>query len=116
MRDVESRPAVYGGKMMRSQLEIAWAKFWDERGGLWEYEPERYRTKVWQPDFAMFWYPPNSDLELAMLVEVKPTKEIFYAEGGWDKYTHPDYIVAAVCGYPGAHTWLTQPLATRRAS
>lgn len=107
LRTIRSKPGVYGGKMMRSRLEIAWAKFWDERGGLWEYEPEQYRTRTWQPDFVLFWYPPNGKLEVATLVEVKPSEDVFHDEGGWDKYWHPDHTVVAVCGYPGAHTWLS---------
>lgn len=39
---IRPKPGVYRGIKMRSQLEIAWAKYWDSVGATWEYVDGRH--------------------------------------------------------------------------
>ena len=79
-RDIDAKRSRYGGKLMRSQLEVSWARMFDARGIDWLYEPENLRApNGWLPDFAL----RAGDGDEVLLVEVKPTIEIAMREHDW---------------------------------
>lgn len=47
---IQSRPTMYKGREYTSELEAAWACFFDLRGTIAEYEP-LLDLKAWRPDF-----------------------------------------------------------------
>lgn len=47
------KPTLYNGRHFRSRLEAQWAAFFDQLGWSWEYEPTRYATNGWLPDFVV---------------------------------------------------------------
>jgi hypothetical protein len=64
-----ARETTYKGTKFRSELEAAWAAFFDIRGIKWEYEPF-YRGDTWRPDFSI---KIVDDYQLA---EVKPYSKL----------------------------------------
>jgi hypothetical protein len=50
-------PTLYAGVLFRSRTEARWARFWDELGIKWDYEPQGFATTTgipYLPDFAVF--------------------------------------------------------------
>lgn len=89
--EVVSRPAVYRGVQMRSQLEADFALHLDHLGVDWDYEPERIAGYL--PDFRLV------RNEEATYVELKPTIEQAEAakeriERVWTK--HPEAVLLVV--------------------
>ena len=64
-RAVAAIPADYDGTTYRSKLESRWARFFDEHGVLFEYEPEGLLLgdSIYRPDFYLY--------ECATVFEVK---------------------------------------------
>src|SRR5947209_8802638 len=64
---IPARPTEYKGTMFRSELEAAWAAFFDGNNIQWEYEAFGV-TPLWRPDFYI---RPTSEPS-SFPVEVKP--------------------------------------------
>jgi hypothetical protein len=64
-----ARPTLYKGTEFRSELEAAWAAFFNRRGIIWDYEP-LLDLNTWRPDFSI-----KTD-EQQRLVEVKPYQSL----------------------------------------
>lgn len=67
--DYGGKATLYSGVLFRSQLESKWAMRMDEVGIVWEYEPLRYATGNYIPDFTI--RDAHDDGE-GGLAEVKP--------------------------------------------
>jgi hypothetical protein len=63
-----ARPTTYKDTKFRSELEAAWAAFFDIRGIAHEYEPI-LELEFWRPDFSITLMGDPTDIVLA---EVKP--------------------------------------------
>ncbi len=66
-RTIKAKPVIY-----RSQLEHEWAMHFAMRGVKFIYEPRYYRD--WLPDFEL--------IDLRLLIEIKPTADIWREECG----------------------------------
>lgn len=60
----KARPTTYNGINFRSELEAAWAAFFDLRSIAYEYEP-LLNLKAWRPDFSITVNDPFDDFALA---------------------------------------------------
>lgn len=68
MIKIESKPTIYKGVLFRSRLEVAWAKFFDERSIAWEYEKQSFDFGDGTGYLPDYWFP-----DLGVWGEVKPT-------------------------------------------
>lgn len=66
MLSAKSIPTTYKGVLMRSKLEVRWAREFDRWSLDWEYEPKQELVRHYTPDFFL--------PELGVWVEVKPTR------------------------------------------
>lgn len=92
----------YKGYVLKSKIELAWARFFDSRRYAWEYEPVKFRGKnvgVYTPDFHL--------PDFGVFVETKPYDNI--KANQWDLCTTP---LLLVCGYPDHYYIRIKPAGT----
>lgn len=86
---IQSRPTMYKGREYTSELEAAWACFFDLRGTIAEYEP-LLDLKAWRPDFHI-------TIQEEQLIE----EEL----GGAVTVVPPEFILAEIKPYYTLDQW-----------
>lgn len=93
---IDAKPTEYRGILMRSRLEVDFARHLDDIGAVWTYEPRIFGTKGsgYLPDFVI--ERPDG----YHFIEVKPTlEEVPLAKKRMEVIwaTHPDAVLIVAC-------------------